>query len=194
MAYKYIHPSEVLKKNKMKTIWSADNRRYTACAVSSDNAKFDRCCLCGQFILPEEDYFLCLTPLKISDPKKRHKPKFVVHADEWIDFSLGLTNEELIKKFLTLKTPKQSRFTSEQLDKIQDFKEACQMMGFTSVGYDPRGLRMSLDERYTLCYNVYYDHIHLEELLTNFRVITSYVSDVKKIIRMISYKREHCIL
>lgn len=193
MAYRYIHNYGDLKENDVEAPWVLGKRRMVA--SSGCWPMKDRCCLCGEFILKGEDYFLCYAHPDIRKNNKKYQLNFVVHADEWLDFSHGLSEEELIQKFAKLKTPRKSPYTLEQMDKIFAFEEACRKLKFTINGKDPRGSRMShCRQRRALIYNVYYDHINLEMSgHLNFMEVNP-AREARKLMQEILFKKENCIL
>lgn len=192
MAYRYIYPYGYLKA-VVNIPWVINGRMYVA---NTESWKIeDRCCICGTYILDGQNYFICSVPKEVSKEKTKHQLNFIVHANEWLDFTDGLSEEELIEKFLKLKTPRQPSFTLEQMDRIQAFKEACQYLGFISVGEDKSGLRMShCRKKRVLVYNVYYDHIELKMSgqLKFMEVNPAY--EVKKLMQELLFKKENCIL
>lgn len=124
------------------------------------------CKLCNQWILTDEEFYMICIPKEIKNTRNKLKNNFIVHKDEWDDFTKYLsTDEEIADKLEKHKKSKRHLYTEEQLKNMQYFKEVCIQFGYTleSTSRDKRYIKMRKRKTsYTLKYDIIFNKINHE--------------------------------
>lgn len=100
------------------------------------------CPLCGQYFRPNENQCLVVFPFEKRKLHKKLETNYFVHTDEWLDFCKGLTEDEIIDKFISHKTPRRKPWSFGEKMKTEAFRESCIEMGFCAEYKNPYGLTM----------------------------------------------------
>lgn len=144
------------KENITKVKWTIDNRKIKG------SYNWKECCfLCNDWILKDEDFYMIIIPSKVRKEYPLLK-NFIVHADEWLNFSKGLSDNELAEKILSDKKPKRKPLTDEQKQDIEYFKQACESFGFIkyTLSKDKRFVKMKKSgTSITLIYDLIFKRI-----------------------------------
>lgn len=125
----------------------------------------DNCIICNNWLIKDELFYLITAPMEIRKLHHLDRYKldnFVVHKDEWDEFSKGLTDEEVAKKLISHKKPRRKPLTENQLKDIEFFKEACGSFGYNKcvMSKDKRFVKMKKRKTsFTLIYDLAYSRI-----------------------------------
>lgn len=121
----------------------------------------ESCFCCNNWILKGEEFYSIIIPTEL---RKEHLDlkNFIVHIDEWEEFSKGLSEEDLIFKILNYKKPKRKPLTDNQKNDIELFKQICGSFGFNKcvISKDKRFIKMKKRKTsFTLILDLVYDRI-----------------------------------
>lgn len=123
----------------------------------------ETCFLCNQWILKDEEFYLIIIPNEIR--KNFNLDNFIVHKEEWDEFIVGLTDEEIAEKLLSHKKPRRAKLTEEQLENIECFKRACEKFGYDKcvISKDKRFAKIGKRKTsFKLIYDIVFDKISSE--------------------------------
>lgn len=119
----------------------------------------DTCHLCNQWILKDEEFYMIGIPRELN---KDSINNFIVHKEEWLEFTKGLSQEEVYQKLLKHKKPRKKPLTEEQLKKVEYFKKACEYYGYNKcvISKDKRFVKMGKRKTsFTLIYDIIFEKI-----------------------------------